>query len=147
MAEYTYATVQAVASGQNVLFSDVPVPGGCCVIHRDGSGIVTLRGSSSGRRVVYRVSFGANIAVPSDGTAGEISVSLALGGESMESARAIVTPAAAGEYQNVYVSANVSVPAACCAQVSVQNTSGTDIDVRNANLIVERVIECGTGTI
>lgn len=140
MAEYTHTAMQTVDAGKNVLFSDAPVPGGCCIIHREGSGIVTLRGVASGRRAAYRISFGANIAVPAGGTAGEISVSIAQGGEALESSQAIVTPAAAGEYQNVYVSAVVYVPAGCCTQISAQNTSGTGINVRNANLIVERVV-------
>ena len=45
MAEYTANAVQTVEVGQNVLFSDAPIPG--CrqgILHREGSGIITLRG-------------------------------------------------------------------------------------------------------
>ena len=44
MPEYTNAAVQIVAANQNVLFTSTPV--GCNtgnVIHREGSGIATLR--------------------------------------------------------------------------------------------------------
>jgi hypothetical protein len=33
----------------------------------------------------------------------------------------------------------LDVPASCCSQISVRNTSDQAIDVQNANLIVERV--------
>ena len=45
----------------------------------------------------------------------------------------------AGDYNNVFVSAFVSVPKGCCATVSVENISTQAITVQNANLIVERV--------
>ena len=44
MAEYTSAAVQTVAAGQNVLLTETAVAGKPCIVHRDGSGIVTLRG-------------------------------------------------------------------------------------------------------
>ena len=51
----------------------------------------------------------------------------------------IVTPAAVEEFFNVNRDVNIDVPAGCCVQVSVENTSTGDILVENANLIVERV--------
>lgn len=44
MAEYSYAALQTVEAGQNVLFNATPVAPSRCIVHRDGSGIVTLRG-------------------------------------------------------------------------------------------------------
>ena len=64
MPEYTNAAVQTVAANQNVLFTSTPV--GCNtgnVIHREGSGIATLRGVTNQCRARYRVSFVGNIAV------------------------------------------------------------------------------------
>ena len=54
MPEYTNAAVQTVASNQNVLFASTPV--GCNtgnVIHREGSGIATLRGVTNQCRARY----------------------------------------------------------------------------------------------
>lgn len=108
MAEFTNANLQTVAVGQNVLFTETPI---CCnrgfIVHREGSGNVTLRGITNQCRARYKVSFGANIAVPTGGTAGPISIALALDGEPMNSAIGTVTPAAADEYNNVYVSVYV----------------------------------------
>ncbi len=140
MPEFTNANLQTVAAGQNVLFTETPV--GCSrgyVMHRAGSGVVTLRGITNQCRARYRVSFGANLAVPTGGTAGAISVALSLDGEPMASATATVTPAAVNEYFNVYASVFVEVPRGCCATVSVENISAQAINVANPNLIVERV--------
>ena len=139
MAEYTNAALQNVAAGQNVQFSDTPVRGQNCIIHREGSGIVTLRGLTNQCRACFKVSFGANIAIPTGGTVGAISVALAVSGEPLAAATAIVTPAAVEEFSNVYVSAFVYVPKGCCLTVSAENTSTQAINVQNANLIVERV--------
>ena len=138
--EITNNAVQNVQSNQNVLFSDTIVNGSCSIVHRDGSGLVTLKGLSSSQcRARFRVSFGANIAIPADGTVGPISLALAINGESVPTSSAIITPAAVSQYNNVYTSIFLDVPKSCCMQVSVKNTSTGTISVQNANLIVERV--------
>lgn len=83
--------------------------------------------------------FGGNIAVPTGGTVGPISVALAVGGESLTSATAIVTPAAVENYFNVFVAAFIEVPRGCCVTVAVKNTSTQAVSIANSNLIVERV--------
>lgn len=139
MAEYSYAAVQTVEAGQNVLFNETPVAPSRCIVHRDGSGIVTLRGLTNCQcRARFRVSFGANIAIPTGGTVGAISVALAIAGEPLPASKAIVTPAAADNYFNVYIDTFVDVPAGCCSTVAVENTSDQAISVQNANLIVTR---------
>lgn len=139
MAEYSYAAIQTVDAGQNVLFNENPVAPSRCIVHRDGSGIVTLRGLTNCQcRARFRVSFGANIAIPTGGTVGAISVALAIAGEPLPASKAIVTPAAADNYFNVYIDTFVDVPAGCCATVAVENTSDQAISIQNANLIVTR---------
>ncbi len=139
MAEYTSAALQTVVSGQNVIFTETPVSASRCIVHREGSGIVTLRGLTNCQcRARFRVSFGANIAVPTGGTAGAISVALAIAGEPLPASTAIVTPAAVAEFFNVHVDTFIDVPAGCCVTVAIENTSGVDISVQNANLIVTR---------
>ena len=44
MAEYTYTGEQTVAQNGNVLFNETAVSGTNCIKHREGSGIITLRG-------------------------------------------------------------------------------------------------------
>lgn len=139
MAEFTNASTALVAAGQNVPLTETAVAGNCNIVHREGAGIVTLRGLTNQCRARYRVSFGANIAIPTGGTVEAITVALAVNGEPLVSATAIVTPAAVGDYGNVFVSANVDVPRGCCLTVAAKNTSGQAINVANANMIVERV--------
>lgn len=137
--EITASALQAVAVGQNVLFTQTPVCGSNCVVHRDGSGIVTLRGQTNQCRARYRVSFGANISVPAGGTPGPISVAIAIDGEPLAASTAIVTPTAAEAFFNVALDTFVEVPRGCCVTVAVENTSDQAINVQNANLIAERV--------
>ena len=133
MAEYTNSAAQTVNAGENVLFTETPI------VHREGAGIVTLRGITQQCRARYRVSFGGNIAVPTGGTAGAISISLAINGEPLAATTAITMPAAVEEFNNVFAAAFVEVPRGCCLTVAVENTSTQAITIANANLIVERV--------
>ena len=139
MAEFTNSTTALVAAGQNVPLTETAVAGNCSIVHREGAGIVTLRGLTNQCRARYKVSFGANIAIPTGGTVEAISLAIAVNGEPIVSATAIVTPAAVGDYWNIFVSANVDVPRGCCLTVAAENTSGQAINVANANMIVERV--------
>lgn len=147
MAEYVYNAVQEVAYGQNVLLQgSIPCTRNQ-VIHREGSGILTLRGMANCpcSFARYQVTFNGNIAVPEGGTVGEISIALALDGEPLQTSRAIVTPAAVENWFNVTSTAIVTVPTGCCTTVAVENTSagadgtGVTIEVQNANLTVARI--------
>lgn len=130
---------QTVPANQNVLFTDTVTYGNYSIAHRDGSGLVTLRGNTNQCRARYRVSFGGNIAIPTGGTVEAIQIALALEGEGIASSTMIVTPAAVENYFNVFGALFVDVPRNCCLTASVKNTSAQSILVQNANLIVERV--------
>lgn len=132
-------TEQTVSANQNVLFTDSVTCGNCSITHRNGSGQVTLRGTTNQCRARYKVSFGGNLAIPTGGTVEAISVALAIDGEPLSSSTMIVTPAAVEEYFNVFGAMFIDVPKSCCITVSVKNTTTQDILVQNANLIVERV--------
>jgi len=108
-------------------------------MHREGSGIVILRACTNQCRARFKVSFGANIAVPTGETVGPISLALAINGESVPTSSMIETPAAVEEFSNVYSSLFIDVPNGCCTQISVENISTIPVTVQNANLIVERV--------
>ena len=139
MAEYTNSNTVLVAAGQNLPLTETAVKGGCGIVHREGAGIVTLRGTTNQCKARYKVSFGGNIAIPTGGTVEAISVALAIAGEPLNSATATVTPAAVDNYFNVYVAAYIDVPRGCCATVALENVSTEAINISNANMIVERV--------
>ena len=137
--EITAVTLQEVAENQNVLFTDTVICGGPSIVHRGGSGLVTLRGLTDQCRAQYKVTFGGNIAIPTGGTVEEISLALTIYGEPLGSATMIETPAAVEQFSNVFGAVYIAVPRGCCLTVGVRNTSAQAVNVQNANLIVERV--------
>lgn len=158
MAEFTNNPVQTVQPNQPVLLNTTIGCNKGYVLHREGSGIVTLRGIVNCPQncfARYQVTFNGNIAVPDGGTVGPISVALAIDGEPVLTSRAIVTPAATAtepptqeNFFNVTSTAIVTVPKGCCFNVSVENTSESTtpattpappILVQNANMTVTRI--------
>ena len=150
MAEYVYNPIQVVQPDQNVLLNgSIPCNKGY-IYHRDGSGLLTLRGAVNNPSACfarYQVTFNGNIAVPTGGTVGAIAVALAINGEAIQTSKAIVTPAAVENYFNVTSTAIITVPRGCCVQISVENASegataadpAPAIEVQNANLTVSRI--------
>lgn len=138
MAEYVAVANQSVAANGNVVFTNTAVQGSNCIKHREGSGIITLRGITNQCRARYFVEFSANIAVPTGGTAGAISLAIAISGEPVLSSQMISTPAAVEQFNNVSAGIYVDVPSGCCVNIAVENTSNQAIDVANANIIVTR---------
>lgn len=142
MAEFTYNPIQEVEVGGNVIFNSSISCNKGYVLHRNESGLVTLRGivnNPCGRFARYRVQFDANIAVPTGETPGPISVSVAIGGEALQTSNAIVTPTVVDAYFNVVSFAIIDVPAGCCNTIAIENTSTIPINVQNANLEVTRI--------
>ena len=139
MAEFTAVALQTVEQGQNVVFTETPVCPTKCITHREGSGIVRLRGLTNQCRARFLVSFSGNIQIPAGGTVGEISVAISIDGEPLQSTRMIVTPAAVENFFNVSAQVYIDVPCGCCIAIAVENTSTQSIEVQNANLITVRV--------
>ena len=154
MAEFTKNEAQTVLANQVVTLNTSIACNKGYVYHRDGSGIVALRGITNNCFARYQVTFNGNIALLSTGSAGPISIALALDGEPLLTSRAIVTPAAVAaepptqdNFFNVTSTAIITVPKGCCFNVSVENTSegatataaAPAILVQNANLTVTRI--------
>lgn len=139
MAEFTASNIQLVAAGQNVPLTETAANGKPCIVHREGAGIVTLRGLTNQCKARFKVSFGGNIAIPTGGTVEAITAALAINGEPLTSATAIVTPAAVENYFNIFVSAIVEVPRGCCLTVAMENTSTQAVNFANSNLTIDRV--------
>ena len=137
--EITANALQTVAENQNVLFTETVVCGSCSIAHREGSGLVRLKGLTDQCRARFKVSFGGNIAIPTGGTVEAISLAIAIDGEPVATTTMIVTPAAVEEFWNVFGAIYLDIPRGCCSQISVRNISTQPIEVQNANLIVERV--------
>lgn len=149
MAEFVYNEIQLVQPGAAALL-DTTI--GCnrgYVLHRPGSGILTLRGmtnSPCARFARYRVAYDGNIAVPEDGTAGEIQLALAIDGEVVPTSIGAATPTVVDAYWNVSGFAIIDVPTGFGYAISVENASvgvGTAtppaLNLRNLNVEVTRL--------
>ena len=131
--------VQLVNANQNVYFTDTVACGGCSVMHRENSGLVTIRGATTQCRARYRLTFTGNAAIPTGGTAGPITFAIAVDGEAIPYSTMITTVAAVEEYNNINTTIFIDVPKGCCYTVSVKNIGTENVNIQNANLIIERV--------
>ena len=139
MAEFTAAALQAVDTRQNILYTTTVTHGTKCIVHREGSGVVTLRGITDKCSARFRVAFFGNVAIPTGGTIGPISVAIAVNGEPLAASTAIVTPAALEEQNGVAIAADIEVPKCCCVNVAVENVTAEAITVEGANFIVDKI--------
>lgn len=146
MAEYSANAVQTVNPGESVVFTNTVEP---CrrgfIKFREGSGnfllsgwVPTFPGRCPKKAANYFVDFGANIAVPTGETVGEISVAISLDGTTLPTTNMIVTPAAVEEYFNVSRATNVGIWNGCCEAITVRNTSSIPILIKNANIVLTR---------
>lgn len=151
MAEYVYNDIQLVQPGASALLNDAIRCNRGYVIHRPGSGILTLRGAVNNPCngfARYRVSYDGNIAIPEGGTAAEIQLAIAIGGEVVPTSIAAATPTVANAYWNVSGFAIIDVPSCCCYTVAVENASvsatpattpAPALNLRNLNVEVTRL--------
>lgn len=151
MAEYTYNDIQLVQPGASALLNTTIGCNKGYVIHRPGSGILTLRGivnNPCSGFARYRVAYDGNIAVPTGGTVGEIQLGLSIGGEVVPTSISAATPAAVENYWNVSGFAIIDIPKGCCYTVAVENASVSEtpattpppaLNLRNLNVEVTRI--------
>lgn len=148
-AEYLANATQEVGLNQPVIFTaSIPCTRGY-IYHEDETGIFILRGITNGQCfATYRLSFNANIAIPTGGTVGPIAVAITVNGEPRPTSRAIITPAAVDQYGNVTSTAIIKVPRGCCFSISVESVSASNdptvtpapvIEVQNANFVIDRI--------
>lgn len=139
MAEFTGIFVQQVTAGQNALLSENVVRSRC-VNHRNGSGLICIANSGSDCNPArYRIFAKGNIAIPTGGTVGPISLALAINGEVLRSSIATVTPAAVEDFFSVAFE-EIVCAGKCQVNVAVVNPNTQTIEIENLVVIVER--EC-----
>ena len=137
MAEFT-STIQQVAAGQNAVL-DVDVIKSRCVSHRTGSGLICVENSGCDCRPArYKIFVKANIAIPTGGTVGAISLGIALNGEIVQSSIATVTPAATGDEFSAATEEIINA-GKCPVNIAVRNPNTQTIQVSDLVVIVERI--------
>lgn len=151
LCEFSNNALQTINPNASAIFTETEVP--CergLILHRDGTGSFLAKGAvrnnvgcvcrynQNSRTAKYLVEFGANIAVPTGQTVGEISVAIAVNGTVIPSSQMIVTPAAVEEFNNVSNAKVVEIYAGCCETVSIVNISDIPILMQNANVVISR---------
>ena len=143
MAEYRYNAVQTVPAGGTVIFSNDFFP--CnkgLIIHQNDSGLFQVRGIVNNPCAEYgklKINFGANVAIPTGGTVGAVTLAITVNGVTEPATTMITTPAAVEEFNNVNREVEIPIPRGCCQNVAVTNTSTQDIEIQNAIIDLDRI--------
>lgn len=150
MAEWTSVARQVVNPGEAIVFTEntIPCPYGL-ILHREDSGSFLAKGVAVKNQprvrcclmpqsVTYKVTFGANVAIPTGETVGPITVAIAIDGNSLLGTEMEVTPAAVEEFSNISRCTPIGIWKGCCQSISVRNTSAVPIAVENANIGIEQ---------
>ena len=148
-AEYLANAQQSVNNLSPVIFTaSIPCTKGY-VYHEDETGIFILRGIVNcpcAQFATYRVAFNANIAIPTGGDVVAIATAISVNGEERPTSRAVVTPAAVQEFNNVTSTCIIKVPRGCCFNLSIDAVPANTIEapaqtilVENANLVIDRI--------
>lgn len=129
MAEFIVPGEQTVQPGSPfILNTQIGCPNGY-VIHREGSGILTLRAPVKGCQSFFRylISYSGNIAIPTGQDVGQIQIGFEVTGEPERGTVAKVTPAAVEDFFNVSAQKYLTVPGGCCYNISLDNLSNIPI--------------------
>lgn len=144
MAEYRMNAVQTVVANGSIVFSNDFFP--CnkgLIVHQDDSGLFQVRGIVNNPCAEYgklKINFGANVAIPEGGTAGEpITLAITVNGVTEPATTMISTPAAVNEYNNVSREVEIPIPRGCCQNVAITNTSNQSILIQNAIIDLDRI--------
>ena len=143
MAEYRYNQAQEIAANGTAIFSNDFFP--CnkgLIVHQNDSGLFQVRGIVNNPCAEYgrlKITFGANIAVPTGGTIEPISVAITVNGVTEPATTMIVTPAAVDEYSNISREVEIPIPRGCCQNVAITNTSSQAISMSNAIIDLNRI--------
>ena len=128
MASYVTTTDALVALNGTIPFNSVSIPCNKGNVIPLAPGILNLNGNTSNRFARYEVTLQANVQIPEGGAVTPIALGITLNGVVIPESVAIVTPAAAEEYQHINTSAYITVPCGCCVTVSGSYVDGTEDD-------------------
>lgn len=141
MARYITSTDQNVSLNGTIPFDIVSIPCNKGDVIPVTTGVLTLRGNTSNRFARYLVTIQGNIAIPEGGAVTPVAVGITIGGVLVPDSVAIITPAAAEQYNHVNVSIPITVPCGCCLSVSGAYVDGTEDDAATTptpSLLVRR---------
>lgn len=150
MARYITTTDSLVALNGTIPFNSVSIPCNTGNVVPIVEGILNLKGNTPNKFARYEVTLQGNVQIPTGGAVTPVAVGIAVNGSVIPESVAIITPAAAEEYEHINISVPVTVPCGCCLTVSGVYVDGTEDDPattptpsiqirRGASLTVNRV--------
>ena len=128
MASYVTTSDALVSLNGTIPFNSVSIPCNKGNVIPVVPGILNLNGNTSNRFARYEITLQGNIQIPEGGAVTPIALGITLNGVVIPESVAIVTPAAAEQYQHVSTTASVTVPCGCCLTVSGSYVDGTEDD-------------------
>lgn len=128
MSSYVTTADTLVALNGTIPFNSVSIPCNKRDIVPLVPGVLNLNGNTSNRFSRYKITLQGNIQIPEGGAVTPIAVGIILNGAVIPESVAIITPAAAQEYQHVSTTASITVPCGCCVTVSGAYVDGTEDD-------------------
>lgn len=135
MAEYSLTTPTTFDENVPITFNNTIINGCCNIRHREGSGIINLRGGSCCKPARYLVYFGANVL----GTQGLIQLGIFLNGEMLP--ETVMSVTSSGTTAINTVNAMTEIPLYIDGgSLSVRVITGGDITVNVANIIVKKEV-------
>lgn len=137
---------QNVKPNEFVVFTNATAINNNSIIHREGSGVATVRSSGcgcSGGKSFIKADFCGNVSIPATVDTGETAASgtleleIAVSGVGDPTTSMQATPAAASEPFNVGRRTDIITLNGCCTEIAVVNTSNGTITVNNPHLILD----------
>lgn len=137
MAEYSLITSTAVPVNGTIPYNNTICPGCCDIRHRNGSGIVTVKGGTCCKPKKYNINFHANVR----GVVGAIQLGLFLDGELLPETLMSVVPGGANDVWTVGAATEIC-QSGCCASISARVITGATVTVDTANIIIHEEVGC-----
>lgn len=128
ISRYITSSDQNVSLNGSIPFDLVSIPCSKGSVIPIATGILTLRGPSTGRFARYEVDVQANVAIPEGGAVTPIAIAVMLNGSPVPDSVAIISPAAAEDVWHINTSTTITVPCGCCVSVSADYVDATEDD-------------------
>lgn len=136
MEKYTFAALQTIPAAGVATLNPTEYCCGCGAVRQTETGVIRLSGICGRLKTQYHIMFDANVAIPTGGTVGPITISILLDGVPLPASTAIVTPAAAEEFWHISLNDLVDVCFGDSVTIGIRNESGAPINMQNAILTV-----------
>lgn len=133
MAQFALLTPTTVVAGATIPYNTTIIHGCCNIKHREGSGIVTVKGGTGCKPNVYKVNFHANVT----GFTGQAQLGIYLDGELLPETVMSIYTGLATVIQSVDAETEIKADC-CCDSISVRVIEGDDAVINTASIIVQK---------